>query len=103
MAFQTFTLSRSTSGDADLQESGAITIGAGKNLRVRFSAFPGWLFGKIVPFLVVTRNEVESEHLITDGEGWVTEAVDEGDVVKLRLRFGGSFGTVAGIIEEIEV
>lgn len=98
MASQTFSFVRSIDADPDVQESASIAIGAGEALRVRFSDFPGSLNGADA-FLVISANAVESTILIEDQQAWVTGAVAEGDDVKLRLRFEGRLGTIAGIIE----
>lgn len=101
MAFQTFTLTRDDSGDADIQQSATITVAAGQAIRVRFSDFPGAVFGQLVPFLQIDRNGVVTNHLIDTIDGWVTEAVDEGDVVRVRVKFNGTLASVTGIVEEV--
>lgn len=101
MASQRFTLTRDDAGDDDNQDSATITVAAGQAIRVRFDDFPGALFGSIVPFLSIDRNSVETLHLIDTIDGWITEAVDEGDVVKVRLKFNGALATITGIVEEV--
>lgn len=101
MAFQTFTLTRDDAGDAATLDSATITVAAGQAIRVRFNAFQGALFGKVIPFLQIARNGVTTNHVIDTIDGWVTEAVDVGDVVKVSVKFNGQLTTVSGIIEEV--
>ena len=101
MAFQDFALTRDDAGDDDVQLSSTITMAAGMAIRVRFDNFPGALFGKIVPFLRIDRNSVVTDHLIDTIDGWITEAVDEGDVVRVVAKFNGQLATIDGIVEEV--
>ena len=99
MAFETFSFTKASPQDADVYESDPIAIAAGEAVRVRFTDFSGALAKQADIFLVIDANSTESVARIDDNEAWASGAVAEGDQVRVRVKFDGALGTVAGIIE----
>lgn len=96
MTSQTFDISPSSGGGAQVQDSASAAVGAGESVRVRFSE----LTGGAEALLAITANAVTTYVPITDSAAWVTGAVAEGDVVAVRVYLRNSIvARATGILE----
>lgn len=96
MASTAISIDNSTGGGAQEQFSGAVTVGAGEKIRVRFSKCTG----EASLALEIVANSVTTFVNIPARDAWASAGVGAGDVCRLRVTLNrDSRSDVEGVLE----